>query len=88
MFLKVCVCCIAKSCLTLAIPWTVAHQAPLSMGFSRQGYWSELPFPSPGDLPDPGIEPASLMSPALAGRFFTTSTTCFTNIILHFKVRN
>ena len=47
----------AKSCLTLMIPWTVAHQAPLSMGFSRQEYWSGLPFPSPGDLPDPGIEP-------------------------------
>ena len=49
-------------------PWTVAHQAPLSMGFSRQEYWNGLPFPSPGDLPDPGIEPES---PALAGRFFT-----------------
>ena len=45
-----------------AIPWTVAYQAPLSMGFSRQEYWSGLPFPSPGDLPDPGIEP---WSPAL-----------------------
>ena len=45
---------VAKSCLTLATPWTVAHQAPLSMGFSRQEYWSGLPFPSPGDLPDPG----------------------------------
>ena len=43
----------------LATPWTVAHQAPLSMGFSRQEYWSGLPFPSPGDLPDPGIEPRS-----------------------------
>ena len=40
-------------------PWTVAHQAPLSMGFSRQEYWSGLPFPSPGDLPNPGIEPRS-----------------------------
>ena len=49
-------------------PWTVAHQAPLSMGFPRQEYWSGLSFPSPGDLPDPGIEP---MSPAWAGRFFT-----------------
>ena len=49
-------------------PWTVAHQAPLSMGFSRQEYWSGLPFPSPGDLPDPGIKPTS---PALAGGFFT-----------------
>ena len=50
---------VAKSCLTLVTPWTVAHQAPLSMGFSRQEYWSGLPFPSPGDLPDPGIEPGS-----------------------------
>ena len=57
-----------------ATPWTVAHQGPLSMGFSRQKYWSELPFLSPGYLPDPGIEPTSL-APALAGRFFTTSTT-------------
>ncbi len=56
-------------------PWTVACQAPLSMEFSRQEYWSGLSCPSPGDLPDPGIEPTSLMSPALAGRFFTTSTT-------------
>ena len=51
----------------LATPWTVAHQAPLSMGFPRQEYWSGLPRPSPGDLPDPGIEPTS---PALAGGFF------------------
>ena len=58
-----------------AMLWTVAHQAPLSIGFSRQEFWSGLPFPSPGDLPDPGIEPASLMSPALADGFFTTSAT-------------
>ena len=50
---------VAKLCLTLATPWTVARQAPLSMGFSRQAYWSGLPFPSPGDLPNPGIEPGS-----------------------------
>ena len=50
-------------------PWTVAHQAPLSMGFSRQEYWSGLPFPTPGDLSDPGIKSAS---PALAAEFFTT----------------
>ena len=56
-------------------PWTVACQAPLSMGFSRQEYWSGLPCPPPGDLPDPGIEPSSLMSPASAGGFFTTSAT-------------
>ena len=54
--------------------WTAACQTPQSMEFSRQEYWNGLPFPSPGDLPDPGIEPLSLMSPALAGRFFTTST--------------
>ena len=54
---------------SLATPWTVAGQAPLSMGFSRQEYWSGLPFPSPGDLPDPGIDP---VSPVLAGGFFTT----------------
>ena len=48
-------------------PWTVAHQDPQSMGFSRQEYWSGLPFPSPGDLPNPGIGPTSLMSPELAG---------------------
>ena len=59
-----------------ATPWTVAFQAPPSMGFSRQGkYWSGVPFSSPGDLPDPGIKPMSLTSPAMAERFFTTSTT-------------
>ena len=56
-------------------PWTVAHQAPLSMGFSRWEHWSGLPGPPPGDLPHPGVEPTSLASHALAGRFFTTSTT-------------
>ena len=52
-----------------ATPWTAARQAPLSVGFPWQEHWSRLPFPSPGDLADPGVEPAS---PALAGRFFTT----------------
>ena len=52
-----------------AHPWSVAYQAPLSMGFPGQEYWSGLPFPSPGQLPDPGMEPTS---PALAGGFFTT----------------
>ena len=55
--------------------WTVAHQAPLCMSFFRQEYWNELLCPSPGDLPDPGLEPMSHMSPALAGGFFTTSAT-------------
>ena len=53
---------VTQSCPTFLTPWTVAYQAPLSIGFSRQDYWSGLPFPSPGDLPNPGIEP---MSPAL-----------------------
>ena len=55
--------------LLIVIPGTVAHQAPLSVGFHRPEYWSGLPFPSPGDLPNSGIK---LMSPALAGEFFTT----------------
>ena len=63
-----CRCClVAKSCPT---PWTVAPQVPLSMGFSRQEYWSGLPFPSPEDPPGPGLEPTS---PTLAGDFFTLS---------------
>ena len=57
------------------ILWAVACQTPLSMGFSKQEYWSALPCPPPGDLPNPGIEPESLKSPALANRFFTTSAT-------------
>ena len=55
--------------------WTIAHQISLAMGFSRQVYWSGLPFSIPGDLPNPGIKPTSLMSPALTGEFFTTSAT-------------
>ena len=56
-------------------PWTVAPQTALPMGFSREEYWSELACLPPRDLPDPGVEPVSLMSPALAGEFFTTSAT-------------
>ena len=69
-----CACVIKHfSCIQFfATPWTAARQAPLSVGFSRQEYWSGLPGPSPGDLPNSGIKPASLKSPALAGRFFTT----------------
>ena len=68
--------CLLLSCVQLLVtPWTVAHQAPLPMGFSRQEYWSGLLCPPPGDLPNPGIKPMSLMSPALAGGFFTTSAT-------------
>ena len=65
------VCCFSvnKWCLTFGTPWTVARQAPLSIGFLRQGCWSGLPFPFPEDLPGSGTEPES---PALAGEFFTT----------------
>ena len=72
LYVWVCVYVCAQSLSLVqlcATPWTVAHQAPLSMGFPRQEYWSGLPFPPPEDLPDPGIKP---MSPALAGGFFTT----------------
>ena len=55
--------------------WTIACQAPLSMGFSRQECWSRLPCPPPGDLPHPGTEPTTFISPASVGRFFTTRTT-------------
>ena len=66
----VCVCLL--SVRLFATTWTVACQDPLSMQFSRQEYWSGLPFPPPGDLPDPETEPLSFASPALAGGFFTT----------------
>ena len=70
-----------QSCLTLCYPRTIAHQDPLAMGFSRQEHWSGLLFPPPGDPPYPGIELRSLMSPALAGGFFTTSATWETSIL-------
>ena len=72
-----CVCLPSHlSCVRLfATPWTIARQAPLSTGFSRQEYWSGLPCPPSGDIPDPGIKPTSLKSPALVVMFFTTSTT-------------
>ena len=61
--------CLLTHVQFFATPWTVAHQDPLSMGLSRQEYWSGLPFPSPQNLPDPGIKPAS---PALASGFYAT----------------
>ena len=68
-----CCCLVARLCLTLYVtPWTIAHQASLSMGFARQEYWSGLPFPFPGDLPDPGIEPQAPAVSCIAGEFFTT----------------
>ena len=66
------VCTLSRVQLSVT-PWTAAHQAPLSRWFSRQGYWSGLPFLPPGNLLDPGTEPMSLASLALAGRFFTTA---------------
>ena len=79
MCVCVCVCVCARThtqslshvCL-FGTPWTVAHQAPLSVKFSRQEYWSGLPFLPPADLPNTGIEPVPLASPTLVGRFFTT----------------
>ena len=76
--ITVCACMLnhfsyVRLCVTLC---TVACQAPLSMGFYRQEYWNGLLCPPPGDLPNPGMELVSLMFPALAGRFFTTSATC------------
>ena len=61
-----------QMCL-FVIPWTITHHTPLSMGFSRQVYWSRLPCPPPGDLPNSEIEPESLVSPELTGGFFTAS---------------
>ena len=99
MYMYVCLCmyvCVhaqSLSCVLLfAAPWTIAYQAPLSMEISRQEYWSVLPFPTSGDLPDPGIEPVSLVSPALAGRFFTTvlpgmsMCVCVYNIYTHIYI--
>ena len=71
-----CVClmcvCVLSHIQLFATPWTVAHQVPLSMEFSRQEYWTGSPFHTPGGLPGPGMEPTSLASSALAGRFFIT----------------
>ena len=86
MCMCVCVCSVTPSCPILWDPWVVAHQAPLSIGFSRQEYWSGLPFPPPGNLPDPGIEPAS---PALTGGFITTSEChlgSYTNLLKIIKL--
>ena len=81
MYVHVCVCSVAQSCLTFcgptdgSLPGSSMEFCLLSLDFSRQEYWSGLPFPAPGTLPNPWITSASLVSPALAGRFFSTSTT-------------
>ena len=73
--MHVCVCVQSLSCVQLFVtPWTVAHQASLSEEFSRKDYWSGLPFPALGDLPNEGIEPTSLGFPTLAGEFFTIAS--------------
>ena len=84
MFLNDSVLCAKsfQSCPTLCNRMTTAHQALLSMGFSKEDCWSGLPCLPPGYLPDPGIEPMSLISPALVGRFFTTSATWEAQILL------
>ena len=64
--------CVLSCVWFFVTPWTVAHQAPLSMESSRQEYWSGLPHPTPGDIPNSGMEPVSLASPTLVGIFFTT----------------
>ena len=76
LLFKMCVCahmCALTHVQLFVTPWTVANQAPLSMGFPRQEYWSGSPFPTSRDLPDPEMEPTSLSTPGLAGGFFTTA---------------
>ena len=77
IYINACTCAKSlQSCPTLLRPpWTIASQAPLFIGFSRQEYWSGLPCPPLGDISNPGIKPNCLISPALAGGFFTTSVT-------------
>ena len=72
--------CVLSHVRFFVTPWSVARQAPLSMEFPRQGYWSGMSCPPPGDLPDSGIEPASVASPALASGFFTTGATWEANV--------
>ena len=76
LILNACICaCTFNHVWLFVTPWTVARQAPLSVGFSRQEYWSGMPFPPPGDIPDPGIEPEYPAFPSLEGMFFTSWAT-------------
>ena len=91
------VCVLSRSGVSdFATPWIAARQTPLSTGFPRQEYLSGLPFPLPGDLPNPGIQPTSLVSPAQACRFFTTTAPekpsglfipCFSKLVYSFGFR-
>ena len=81
-----CVCYVPSVMSDFVALRTVAHQAPLSLGFSRQEYWSRLPCPAPGGLPDPGTESMSLISPALAAGFFTSSTTWKALVIMYIMI--
>ena len=84
IYIYLCIHAQSLSCGQLFVTlWTVAHQAPLSMEFSRQKYWSDAPFPSPGDLPDLGIRPMSPASPVLTGRFFNTEPPGKPHIYVH-----
>ena len=97
MYVYVCMCAQSLRCVWLfATPWIAARQTPLSTGFPRQEYLSGLPFPLPGDLPNPGIQPTSLVSPAQACRFFTTTAPekpsglfipCFSKLVYSFDFR-
>ena len=87
-WLHSCLCQSLSRVRLFATPWGAAHQGPLSMGFSRQEYWSGLPFPSPGYLPNPGIKPTSLVSPSLTGGFFTTRVTWEAQSVSHSIVSN
>ena len=84
--LRVCACYVASVVQLFVTLWTISQQAPLSMGFSRQEYWSELPCPPPGDLAHAGISLVFLMSPALVGRFFTTSVTWEAHLVFLFNI--
>ena len=85
-----CFSCV-KLCISyvklFATPGTIAHQAPLSLGFCRQKYWSGLPCPWPGDLPHPGIKPRSLMSPVLAVGFFDSNATWEAHYFYIYRLR-
>ena len=87
-YLTLCVLSHFSSVCLFVTLWAVAWQPPLSMGFSRQEYWSGVSCPPPGDLPHPGTESVSLRSSALAGRFFTTSNTWEAHLILYIKLNS